>query len=353
MIPATPKIKPPLSTKLRKAVFAGSLMNIKLTFRRITSSSLLFMFCFAAQGAQDSPPPAPGYHTPAEVMAAIGAGKIKLIKAPKEMPEGVIEQKNIEYGKVGDRSLQLDLYAPDKISKPVPGLIFIHGGGWTGGSRDVYKPYSVSYAKKGYVAATISYRFSGEATFPAAVEDAKCAVRWLRANAAQYHVDPNKIAVLGGSAGGHLSLMVGYAPDVPELEGNGGNPKVSSRVQAVVDFYGPYDLTTDFARKAGVVKKFLGNKTYEEAPELYKRASPMTYLTKNGPPTLILHGTIDDVVPIEQSDRLAARLKELGIPVVYDRLEGWPHTMFAAEIVNQRSQFFMDSFFAKYLPLPE
>lgn len=328
-------------------------MNIKPILRLITSLSLLVMPFFATRGAQDSPPPAPGYKTPAAVMAAIVAGEIKLTKAPKEMPEGVIEQKNIEYGKVGDRSLQLDLYAPEKISKPVPGLIFIHGGGWTGGSRDVYKPYTVSYAKKGYVAATISYRFSGEATFPAAVEDAKCAVRWLRANSAKYHVDPNKIAVIGGSAGGHLSLMVGYSSEVPELEGDGGNPKVSSRVQAVVDLYGPYDLTTDFARKAGVVKKFLGDKTYDEAPELYKRASPMTYLTKNDPPTLILHGTIDDVVPIEQSDRLAARLKELGIPVVYDRLEGWPHTMDAAEIVNQRCQYFMGSFFAKYLPLPK
>jgi acetyl esterase/lipase len=321
--------------------------------RLITSLSLLFISFLAAPGAQNSPPPAPGYKTPAEVMDAISAGEIKLIKAPKEMPEGVTEQKNIEYGKVGNRSLQLDLYTPEKISKPVPGLIFIHGGGWDGGSRDVYKPYTVSYAKKGYVAATISYRLSGEAPFPAAVEDAKCAVRWLRANAAKYHVDPKKIAVIGGSAGGHLSLMVGYSSDVPELEGNGGNPKVSSRVQAVVDFYGPYDLTTEFARKAGVVKKFLGGKTYDEAPELYKQASPMTYLTKNDPPTLILHGTIDDVVPIEQSDRLAARLKALGIPVVYDRLEGWPHTMDAAEIVHQRCQYFMDRFFAKYLPLPK
>jgi len=328
-------------------------MTINPSLGLITSMSLLFMACLAARGAQDSPPPAPGYKTPAEVMAAIVAGEIKLIKAPKELPAGVIEQKNIEYGKVGDHALLLDLYVPEKISKPVPGLIFIHGGGWTGGSRDVYKPYTVSYAKKGYVAATISYRFSGEATFPAAVEDAKCAVRWLRANAATYHVDPNKIAVIGGSAGGHLSLMVGYSSEVPALEGKGGNPNVSSRVQAVVDFYGPYDLTTDFARQAGVVKKFLGGKTYDEAPELYKQASPMTYLSKNDPPTLILHGTIDDVVPIEQSDRLAARLKELGIPEVYDRLEGWPHTMDAAEIVNQRCQYFMDAFFAKYLPLPK
>src|SRR2546427_5444461 len=137
-----------------------------------------------ANSAEDAPPPAPGFKTPAEVMAAIAAGEVKLVKAPKEIPSGVIEQKNIEYGKVGERALLLDLYTLEKISKPVPGLIFIHGGGWSGGSRDVYKPYTVSYAQKGYVAVTISYRFSGEAPFPAAVEDAKCAVRWLRTNAA-------------------------------------------------------------------------------------------------------------------------------------------------------------------------
>lgn len=305
------------------------------------------------QSADNTIPPPAGYKTPSDVIAAIASGEIKLLKAPKEMPLGVIEQKNLEYGKVGERALLLDLYAPEKISKPVPGLIFIHGGGWTGGSRDVYKPYTVHYSQNGYVAVTISYRFSGEAPFPAAVEDAKCAVRWLRANAASYRVDPDHIAVIGGSAGGHLSLMVGYSSDVPELEGNGGNPNVSSRAQAVVDFYGPYDLTTDFARKAGVVKKFLENKTYDEAPRLYLRCSPLNYLTKDDPPTLIFHGTIDDVVPIEQSDRLAARLKALGIPVVYDRLEGWPHAMDAAEIVHQHCQKFMDQFFAKYLPLPK
>ena len=156
------------------------------------SASLLSVFTSNAD--ENTPPPAPGYKTPSEVMAAIASGDIKLVKAPKEMPPGVIEQKNIEYGKVGERALLLDLYAPEKISKPAPGLIFIHGGGWSGGSRDVYKPYTVNYAQKGYVAVTISYRFSGEAPFPAAVEDAKCAVRWLRANAARFHVDPDHIA---------------------------------------------------------------------------------------------------------------------------------------------------------------
>ncbi|MBI2929269.1 MAG: alpha/beta hydrolase [Verrucomicrobia bacterium] len=287
------------------------------------------------------------------MMAAIGLKQVKLIDPVKEIPAGVVETKDIEYGKVGERSLKLDLYQPAEIRKPVPGLIFIHGGAWSGGSRDMYRYYTVRYAQRGYVAATISYRLSGEAPFPAAVQDAKCAVRWLRANAAKYHVDPDKIAAIGGSAGGHLSMMIGYAPDVPELEGHGGHAGVSSRVAAVVNIYGPYDLTTEIGRKSGSVKKFLGGKTYEEAPDLYLAVSPSKYLKKGAPPTLILHGTIDDVVPIEQSDMLAKKLAGLGVPYVYDRLEGWPHAMDLAESVNERCQWFMNQFFAKYLPLPK
>ncbi len=301
--------------------------------------------------AIEIPSPPRGYDTPDEVKAAIVAGKIKLISQPKELPAGVSEQRSIEYCKVGAHSLKLDLYLPEKITKPIPLLVFIHGGGWVGGSRDIYKYYTVRYAQRGYAAATISYRFSGEAPFPAAVQDVKCAVRWLRAHAAQYQIDPDKIAALGASAGGHLALMLGYSAKKPEFDQSGGDQTVSSRVQAVVDFYGPSDLTTEFAKAAGPVKKFMGDKTFSEAPELYRSASPMTYLDKTCPPTLVFHGTIDDVVPVEQSDRLVARLKELGVPCVYDRIPGWPHTMDLAEVVNEHCLGVMDRFLAKYLPL--
>lgn len=310
--------------------------------------------CLRGQGAPGDAmqPPPKGYSNSLEAMAAVATKQVKLISAPTNLPSGVVEIRDVEYGKVGERSLKLDLFAPEKITKPVPGLIFIHGGAWSGGNRDMYRYYTVKYAARGYVCATISYRLSKEAPFPAAVHDAKCAVRWLRASAVKYHIDPDRIGVIGGSAGGHLAMMVGYSSDVPELEGDGGHSKVSSRVQAIVDFYGPFDLTTDFARNAGAVKRFLGNRSYAEAKEDYEKASPSTYLTKDDPPTLILHGAIDDVVPISQSDVLAKRLGELGVPCVYDRLEGWPHAMDAAEVVNDRCCYFMDRFFAKHLPLP-
>lgn len=294
-------------------------------------------------------PPAPkGFATTAEVYAAVMSGKVAIIDKDAPVPEGVVETKDIEYGNIGGtRPLLLDLYQPATAGSELrPGLIFIHGGAWKSGNRSDYKYYTGLFAKRGYVVATISYRFSSEAKFPAAVEDAKCAVRWMRANASQYHVDPNKIAVIGGSAGGYLALMVGYTSDIPEFEGSGGNAGVSSRVQAVVDLYGPVDLTAPEGKKADVVKAFLG-KTYEEDPDLYVKASPITYLTADDPPTLILQGTVDDTVPVTQSDLLARKLKELGIFYLYDRLEGWPHTMDLAKDVNDRCQFYMVEFFNK------
>jgi acetyl esterase/lipase len=231
-------------------------------------------------------------------------------------------------------------------------LIFIHGGGWKGGKKDDYRVYGIHYAQRGYVVASVGYRLSGEALYPAAVNDVKCAVRWMRASAEKIDVDPNRLGVVGGSAGGHLSMMIGYSSDVPELDGDGGHAGVSSRVQAVVDIYGPVDLTTDFVREnemaKALCKSFFGG-LVDEQIDLYRQASPINHLTKDDPPTLILHGTIDDVVPIDQGDMLAAKLTELKIPYVYDRLPGWPHAMDASVPVNERARWFMDRFLDRYL----
>ena len=189
------------------------------------------------------PEPPEGFEQPDEVIAALRSGKVALANVAVPMPESVEAIADIEYGRVGERSLTLDLYRPKQIDKPVPALVFIHGGGWEKGKKNDYRFYCIRYAQRGYVVATISYRLTGEAPFPAAVNDAKCAIRWLRANAEQYGADPEKIGVLGGSAGGHLSMMVGYSSDVLELEGDGGHEDVSSRVQAVVKLYGPTALT--------------------------------------------------------------------------------------------------------------
>ena len=315
--------------------------------------SVISCFCAftLAVEATEVPPIPQGYADEQAVMSAILFGQIKLIDAKNiSLPDNVEEILDIEYGTGGERKLQLDLYLPKGRTKATPAIIFIHGGAWKSGNRGDMKFYCVKFAEKGYVTATVTYRLTGEASFPAAVYDVKCAVRWLRANAAKYQVDSGSIVVSGNSAGGHLSMMIGYSDD-PSLEGSGGNNNLSSRVCAVVNFYGPTDLTTDFARNQGVVKEFIGGKTFDEAPDTYQLASPLFNLTRDDPPTLIFHGTIDGTVPIGQADKLADKLKELRIDYVYERYDGWPHTMDLAEAVNRRCVYQMEQFFKKHIPI--
>ncbi|OHB83128.1 MAG: hypothetical protein A2Z38_07695 [Planctomycetes bacterium RBG_19FT_COMBO_48_8] len=144
-------------------------------------------------------------------------------------------------------------------------------------------------------------------------------------------------------------MMIGYSDD-PSLEGSGGNNNISSRVSAVVNFYGPTDLTTDFAKNQELVREFIGGKTFDEAPDAYKLASPLFHLTRDDPPTLIFHGTIDSTVPVAQADKLADKLKELRINYVYERYDGWPHTMDLAEAVNRRCVYQMEQFLEEHIP---
>ena len=176
------------------------------------------------------------------------------------------------------------------------------------------------------MAATISYRLmqfdeskkettTATPIFPAQIHDAKAAIRWVRANAKKYHVDPNRIGVTGGSAGGHLSLLVGLTDPSSNLEGDSGNPDQSSRVQAVVNVFGPTDMTFCHEKSsvAWIFRLFMGG-TPSEAAERYKAASPLTYVSEDDPPVLTLHGTEDTLVPVEQARLLDKRMKELERP---------------------------------------
>jgi acetyl esterase/lipase len=295
-----------------------------------------------------------------EINLKIKSGEIELAKQAIDLPDGVESSYDVEYGKGGTKPLLLDLFKPKEIKKPVPGLIFVHGGAWNSGSRTDYRGYCRHFAARGYVAATIEYRLSGVAPFPAAIQDVNCAIRWMRANATSLGVDPDKIGLVGGSAGGHLVMLAAYAPNDPQLEGNGGHDGVRSRVQAVVDIYGLNYLGGDTPgrfpikqlRSKEPLLQFMGGKTADDDPELYVKASPIKHLTKDAPPTLILHGTIDESVPVTQSDKLAARLAELGVPYLYDRIEGWNHGMDEMKDVNAHCIWMMDQFFALVLPLP-
>jgi acetyl esterase/lipase len=221
--------------------------------------------------------------------------------------------KDVEYGRVGSLPLYLDTYIPETpIMKPMPAIVFIHGGGWRNG--DKFPSQVKSLAERGFFAVSINYRLSGVAIFPAAVEDCKCAVRWLRANATKYNIDPKRIGVWGGSAGGHLSLMVGCADETAGLEGNGGWETYSSRVQAVCSYYGPSDLAHMQDGDTAAPAQFLGG-TPKEKPEAYRLASPVTHVTPDDPPLLMVHGDSDKVVPFTQSVTMQQAYLNLGLKV--------------------------------------
>lgn len=307
-------------------------------------------------------PPPKGFPTENSLLATyllaqIGLADLGLldIEGGVALPDGVREETEIVYGMGGDTELKLDLYSPKDLDSPAPGIIFIHGGGWRSGKRQDYKLYTTEFAARGYVAATVTYRLREAGYFPNCVEDVKCAVRWMRANAESLKVDPNRIAVIGGSAGGHLSMMVGYSSDIAEFEGNGGHAGVSSAVAAVIDIYGPADFTHEQNRDHHLLTNFMQG-SYEEFPDKYKKASPLTYVDPSDPPTLIIHGTVDTLVPVIQSDRLAEKFQELGMTYWYDRIDGWPHAMDVAQVVNDRvvevvSAFLEETFSTP--PVPE
>jgi acetyl esterase/lipase len=238
----------------------------------------------------------------------------------------------------GVRPLELDLHLPPTSSQPVPVVVFLHGGGWRLGSRHTAGPMyrGVSpgpferLARAGIAVASVDYRLSGEATWPAQLHDAKAAVRWLRARAGELGIDPDRIAAWGESAGGHLAELLGLVTD-PDLEGDVGIPRTSSRVSAVVAWYAPSDVAA-VAPDTGVDP---ADPTTREAqllgaapatvPDLAAQASPVTHVSPGAPPFLLLHGRADRFVPCVQSERLHAALLEAGVEVEFDGYEDADH----------------------------
>jgi acetyl esterase/lipase len=201
-----------------------------------------------------------------------------------------------------------------------------------------------------YAAASIEYRLSGEDTWPAQIHDCKAAIRWLRAHAEKYHIDPDRIGVIGGSAGGYLVAMLGTGGDITDLEGDLGPHKgVSSKVKCVVDQFGPSDLLAigdypsllDHKAPGSPESKLIGG-TLLEHKGTAKAASPITYVTKDDPPFLIIHGDKDMTVPYNQSERLARALKEAGVDVLFIKIEGGGHGNFRNPEVQRRVRQFFD-----------
>lgn len=241
----------------------------------------------------------------------------------------IIFESGIEYSAPGDEHLQLNLARPKEVKEgaKLPAVICIHGGGFRAGKRERWDALCKQLAEQDYVAMTVTYRLAPKHQFPAAVHDVKAAVRWLKANAAKYHVDPERIGVVGDSAGGHLVQYLGVTADVPSLEGTGGNPGQSSRVACVVNYYGPSDLTKSYGKSvdaAEVLPLWLGGDSTKEHKK-HIIASPLYWVTPAAAPTLLIHGTKDPYVAYEQATWIHDKLKASEVEVELLTLEGAGH----------------------------
>jgi acetyl esterase/lipase len=260
------------------------------------------------------------------------------------VPPGTQVFRDLEYVKGGHERQKLDLYLPEKAEGKLPVIVWIHGGAWQAGSKD--RCPGLGFVRRGYAMASVGYRLSQHAKFPAQIEDCKTAIRWLRANAAKYHLDPDHIGVWGASAGGHLVALLGTAGNVKELEGKEGNLDQSSKVQAVVDWFGPTDFRQMRGGPDSPVSKLLGG-AVSENKEKAALASPVTHVSKDAPPFLIMHGDMDPTVSVTQSEALAQALKKAGVDVNLKVLQGAKHG--GAEFSSPESLTLIASFFDKHL----
>lgn len=312
---------------------------------------LIFTDCATApsQGSSGAAEPPEGYKSMRALEAAMLLNRIELVELDPAVPDHIEMIEGIIYRSVDGVDLALDVYRRKDLEQDAPALVFIHGGSWKSGDRNDYRPYLVQYADAGYITVTISYRLMQQAIFPAAAVDVSCALTWIGEHAAEHRIDPTRVVLIGGSAGGHLALLAGYTKAPELLCPDGASAHV--KIRGIVNFYGPSDLTTDFAIGHPVVEGFLGA-TYVEDPEVHRLASPVTHISSDDPPTLIFHGTIDETVPVNQSDLLASALEAAGVGVEYHRLDGWPHTMDLAKPVNDYCRYYLDRFLAAVLTQP-
>ncbi|MFK8112384.1 MAG: alpha/beta fold hydrolase [Rubripirellula sp.] len=245
---------------------------------------------------------------------------------PKTTLDQLDEQLDVAFAQYGDRTLLMDIYRPQKANGPLPAIVCIHGGGWRKGSKIHHRKVAQALAAEGFVTASIDYRLSGEAIFPAHIHDCKAAVRYLRANAKRLGIDAEHIGAIGHSAGGHLAALLATSGGVGQLEGDGGNEKVSSAIQAVVPMGGQTDFLSQRNREksaaADIWQKFLGG-SQDEVRETYRLASPLAHLDKNDPPVWLISGEKDD--PSTHGDSLRKKMDAFGIPNGLTIIKGAPH----------------------------
>lgn len=287
-----------------------------------------------------APLDAPGYRQFMGFIFAVLSGDTEVVPLKPPVPESVSAHPDLTFLTVDNKELKLDLYRPKTMAKPAPLVVLIHGGCWMDGTRKEMSFYAVNLARLGYVTASVDYRLSEEAPYPAPIEDLRNAIQWLTNNAEKYNIDPSRIALMGGSAGGHLVEYLGYTANTFTKD----HPKV----KAIIPFYGWSDLTDPSVYYQYYMELFLGKK-YSDDPKLYEEASPVTHVDKGDPATLILHGTIDTIVPITQSDKLAKKLAANDVPYIYAPFKGGYHGYDFFKDANPGVMYLIEEFLAEYL----
>jgi acetyl esterase/lipase len=264
----------------------------------------------------------------------LAQGKDSVVKKPVAIPKDYVAQIDVVYTKVKDWEGRADLYLSLNAVKPTPVLINIHGGGWRSGVKETQGGFN-SFFKAGFAVANMEYRLSGQATAPAAIEDTRCMLIYLIKNAKALNIDPNKIIIMGGSAGGHLALMGGLLANDHRFDTN--CPGVENiKVTAIIDKYGimdVWDWTYGPEHKSSSPKLWLGEKATDN--EFIKSVSPISYVTKNSPPIFIVHGDADPIVPYQQSVDLYKKLQDLGVKSQFITVEGGLHGKFDKEKNNE------------------
>lgn len=282
-----------------------------------------------------------------------------LVNASAQTPSQAL--RDIEYARVGNKSLKLDLYLPEGAG-PFPLIIWVHGGGWTSGDKSLSENGpQIRQTARGYAVASINYRLSHEAKFPAQIEDCKAAVRWLRANAERYNLDPSRVAAWGSSAGGHLVALMGASAG--EFEGGEGNLDYSSSVKAVVDWFGPIDLLKMSADSLAFPCNLIDHDSVfspeslligcaiQTCPDKTGRANPINYVSADDAAFLIMHGTDDCLVGPTQSQRLYNALTAAGVEASLKFIEGARHG--GSEFDDPENRKLVDDFFDRHLSTQE
>jgi acetyl esterase/lipase len=278
------------------------------------------------------PEPAPDSYTAATTYKKLAPAYPFIRIAGSGVPASVRAITGLVYAQRGGHALQLDLYLPAQPkSVPVPGIVFVHGGGWRAGVRENFAPMAIRMAERGYAAATISYRLSPEALYPAAVQDVRAAVRWMRTHATAYGIDPSRIAVGGGSAGGQIAALAGVTDGLARFDPDGGPGAVSGGVQAIVNIDGLSDFSSeaarryedDPARQPSAAAAWFGGR-YAEKEALWREASPLYYVNAKTPPVLFI-GSGQPRFSVGREEMLE-RMREAGVPGRVVVLPGTPHS---------------------------